>query len=100
MISSAKQWPDWSISRLSMKGHRQKPFATTSNFRPRCFKLLASPPLPHQLRSGDFFRTPWGALVSGTRGHPKEVLMRILALAILTIGMVSIGPAAAQTYDP
>ena len=26
--------------------------------------------------------------------------MRILALAILAIGMVSIGPAAAQTYDP
>jgi hypothetical protein len=31
---------------------------------------------------------------------PKEALMRILALAILAIGMVSIGPAAAQTYDP
>ena len=27
-------------------------------------------------------------------------LMRILALAILAIGMVSIGPAAGQTYDP
>jgi hypothetical protein len=26
--------------------------------------------------------------------------MRILALAILVIGVVSIGPAAAQTYDP
>ena len=26
--------------------------------------------------------------------------MRILALAILPIGTVSIGPAAAQTYDP
>jgi Protein of unknown function (DUF3551) len=26
--------------------------------------------------------------------------MRILALAILAIGMVSKGPAAAQTYDP
>ncbi|MBT1517580.1 DUF3551 domain-containing protein [Bradyrhizobium sp. SRL28] len=26
--------------------------------------------------------------------------MRILALAILAIGMASIGPAAAQTYDP
>ena len=26
--------------------------------------------------------------------------MRILALAILAIGMVSIGPAASQTYDP
>jgi Protein of unknown function (DUF3551) len=26
--------------------------------------------------------------------------MRTLALAILTIGTVSIGPAAAQTYDP
>jgi hypothetical protein len=26
--------------------------------------------------------------------------MRILALAILAIGMVSIGPAAAQMYDP
>ena len=26
--------------------------------------------------------------------------MRILALAILAIGTVSIGPAAAQTYDP
>ena len=26
--------------------------------------------------------------------------MRILALAIVTIGMVSIEPAAAQTYDP
>jgi hypothetical protein len=32
--------------------------------------------------------------------NPKEVLMRILALVILTIGTVSIGPAAAQTYDP
>jgi len=31
---------------------------------------------------------------------PKEALMRILALAILAIGMVSIGPAGAQTYDP
>ncbi|WP_245310841.1 DUF3551 domain-containing protein [Bradyrhizobium valentinum] len=30
----------------------------------------------------------------------KEALIRILALAILAIGMVSIGPAAAQTYDP
>jgi hypothetical protein len=29
-----------------------------------------------------------------------EVLMRILALAILAIGTVSIGPAAAQMYDP
>ena len=27
---------------------------------------------------------------------PKEGLMRILALAILAIGMVSIGPAASQ----
>jgi hypothetical protein len=26
--------------------------------------------------------------------------MRILALAIFAIGMISIGPAAAQTYDP
>jgi hypothetical protein len=26
--------------------------------------------------------------------------MRILASAILAIGMVSIGPAASQTYDP
>ncbi|WP_083519453.1 DUF3551 domain-containing protein [Bradyrhizobium jicamae] len=26
--------------------------------------------------------------------------MRILALAILAIGIVSIGPASAQTYDP
>src|SRR6201988_5516544 len=31
---------------------------------------------------------------------PKEVLMRILAFAILAIGTVSIGPAAAQMYDP
>src|SRR5712675_2664524 len=31
---------------------------------------------------------------------PREILMRILALAILAIGTVSIGPAAAQTYDP
>src|SRR5260370_9474898 len=31
---------------------------------------------------------------------PKEVLMRILALVILAIGTISIGPAAAQTYDP
>jgi hypothetical protein len=30
----------------------------------------------------------------------KEVLMRILALAIFAIGTVAIGPAAAQTYDP
>jgi Protein of unknown function (DUF3551) len=29
-----------------------------------------------------------------------EVLMRIPALAILAIGTVSIGPAAAQMYDP
>src|ERR1700756_1177789 len=29
-----------------------------------------------------------------------EVLMRILAFAILAIGTVSIGPAAAQMYDP
>jgi hypothetical protein len=29
---------------------------------------------------------------------PREVLMRILALAIF--GMLSIGPATAQTYDP
>ena len=26
--------------------------------------------------------------------------MRILALAIFAIGMIAIGPAAAQTYDP
>ena len=26
--------------------------------------------------------------------------MRILALAIFTIGMMSVGPTAAQTYDP
>src|SRR5450432_1566817 len=31
---------------------------------------------------------------------PREILMRILALAILAIGTVSIGPAAAQSYDP
>jgi hypothetical protein len=31
---------------------------------------------------------------------PKAILMRILALAILAIGTVSTGPAAAQTYDP
>jgi hypothetical protein len=31
---------------------------------------------------------------------PKEVLMRILAFAILAIGTVSIGPVAAQTYNP
>jgi hypothetical protein len=31
---------------------------------------------------------------------PKEVLMRILTLAILAIGTISIEPAAAQTYDP
>jgi len=31
---------------------------------------------------------------------PKEALMRILVLATLAIGMVTIGPAAAQTYDP
>ena len=30
----------------------------------------------------------------------KEALMRILALASLAIGIVSIGPAGAQTYDP
>jgi Protein of unknown function (DUF3551) len=30
----------------------------------------------------------------------KEALMRILALAILAIGTISMGPAAAQTYDP
>jgi hypothetical protein len=31
---------------------------------------------------------------------PKEAVMRILALAIFAIGATSIGPAAAQTYDP
>jgi Protein of unknown function (DUF3551) len=31
---------------------------------------------------------------------PKEFLMRILAFAILAIGMLSVGGAAAQTYDP
>jgi hypothetical protein len=31
---------------------------------------------------------------------PKEVLMRILALAIFAFGATSIGSAAAQTYDP
>src|ERR1700746_2973270 len=31
---------------------------------------------------------------------PKKVLMRILAFAILAIGTVSIGPAAAQMSDP
>jgi Protein of unknown function (DUF3551) len=31
---------------------------------------------------------------------PKEVLMRILAFAILALGAVSMRPAAAQTYDP
>jgi hypothetical protein len=36
----------------------------------------------------------------GAPNLPKEVLMRILALAILAIRTVSIGPAAAQTYDP
>jgi hypothetical protein len=30
---------------------------------------------------------------------PKEVLMRILALAIFAFGATSIGSAAAQTYD-
>ncbi|MFB9267408.1 DUF3551 domain-containing protein [Bradyrhizobium erythrophlei] len=30
----------------------------------------------------------------------KEVLMRVLALAILAIGTNSIGSAPAQTYDP
>src|SRR5450755_384114 len=32
--------------------------------------------------------------------NPEEIPMRILALAILAIGTVSIGPAAAQKYDP
>ena len=31
---------------------------------------------------------------------PKAIPMRILALAILAIGTVSTGPAAAQKYDP
>ena len=31
---------------------------------------------------------------------PKEALMRNLALAILAMGLVLVGPAAAQTYDP
>jgi Protein of unknown function (DUF3551) len=31
---------------------------------------------------------------------PKEVLMRILAIASLAIGIVSAEPTAAQTYDP
>ena len=30
----------------------------------------------------------------------KEALMRILVLAILAIGIISMGPAAAQMYDP
>ena len=34
-------------------------------------------------------------------GIPKEILMRIAALAILAMGMVSAAaPARAQTYDP
>jgi hypothetical protein len=32
--------------------------------------------------------------------NPQEVLMRIMAFAILAIGTGSIGPAGAQTYDP
>jgi Protein of unknown function (DUF3551) len=31
---------------------------------------------------------------------PKEFLMRILAFAIFAIGIVSVGPTAAQRYDP
>jgi Protein of unknown function (DUF3551) len=31
---------------------------------------------------------------------PKGALMHILALAILAVGIVSMGPAVAQTYDP
>jgi Protein of unknown function (DUF3551) len=38
--------------------------------------------------------------VCGAAHIPEEVLMRILALAILAIGTVSIWPAVAQTYDP
>ena len=37
---------------------------------------------------------------SSCAANPEEILMRILALAILAIGTVSIGPAAAQKYDP
>ena len=32
--------------------------------------------------------------------NAKEVLMRILALAVAAIGIVSMAPATAQTYDP
>jgi hypothetical protein len=42
----------------------------------------------------------WARTVCRAAQIPKEVLMRILALAILAIGTVSIGSAAAQTYDP
>jgi hypothetical protein len=42
----------------------------------------------------------WKRTVCCAAQVPKEALMRILALAILAIGTVSIGPAAAQTYDP
>jgi hypothetical protein len=45
-------------------------------------------------------KTFWVRTVRCAAHIPKEVLMRILALAILAIGTISIGPAAAQTYDP
>src|ERR1700730_14620681 len=53
-----------------------------------------------RLRGEYLFERQSGTAVQSQPPIPKEVLMRILALAILTIGTVSIGPAAAQTYDP
>ena len=45
------------------------------------------------------FRAGHGG-AAGDPTHDMEVLTRILAFAILAIGTVSIGPAAAQMYDP
>src|ERR1700730_3620329 len=55
--------------------------------RPRCL-----------LRRQSLFQRQRGTAVQSQPPIPKEGLMRILALAILAIGTVSIGPAAAQTY--
>ena len=42
----------------------------------------------------------WARTVRCAAHMPNEALTRIPGLAILTIATVSIGPAAAQTYDP
>src|SRR5438132_1307884 len=56
----------------------------------------------HLRRDALFGRSRPPDLLLGLQVQPlnKEILMRILALAIFAIGTSSVGPAAAQTYDP